>query len=335
VLLGETNADESTLDAELKALKAIDHDRIGTLALKSKLKKDKFLSSDPSIQSEFSRIFASDAVPASEGMAAKLESRLLSSKTVSKEVTLVISSLHSTLNPSGDEEYSDDEASDFLREPQIVDPPTVSNQRGTPEAPEDNCSDSEISSGPSQTNTSTPPPRSHAALGRTSHSPPHSHDAPRTLTTDSVFLPTLSNGFIPGGSDTDWSDGEARVADGPRKNRRGQRARRAIWEKKYGKGAKHLQKRDESGTTHSVLTSRNHFRGPQASPRPRLPGSSKQNSRAEKAEDRSKKHTSHQRQSGAVDDRPLHPSWVAKMRMKEQSSAVILPSQGKRIKFDD
>jgi hypothetical protein len=160
-------------------------------------------------------------------MAAKLESRLLSSKTLSKEVTLVISSLHSALNPSRDEEYSDDEASSFLHEPQIVDPPTVSNQWGTPEASEYNCSDSESSSGLSRTNTSTPPPRFHAALDRASHSPAHSHDALRTLTTDSVFLPTLSNGFIPGGSDTDWSDGEARVADGPRKNRRGQRARRA------------------------------------------------------------------------------------------------------------
>jgi hypothetical protein len=54
-----------------------------------------------------------------------------------------------------------------------------------------------------------------------------SDDASKTLGTESVFLPTLSNGFIPGGSDTDWSDEEAKVADGVRKNRRGQRARRA------------------------------------------------------------------------------------------------------------
>jgi hypothetical protein len=30
----------------------------------------------------------------------------------------------------------------------------------------------------------------------------------------------------------------------------------------------------------------------------------------------------------------LHPSWAAKKAMKEKESIVILPSQGKKIKFD-
>ena len=107
-----------------------------------------------------------------------------------------------------------------------------------------------------------------------------------------------------------------------------------IWEKKYGKGAKHLQRREESGAIHDAHTPRRHSKGPQTNPRPRPPSLSKQNFRANNAEDISK-HTSHQRESRAVDDRPLHPSWVAKMRMKEKSSAVIIPSQGKRIKFDE
>ena len=75
---------------------------------------------------------------------------------------------------------------------------------------------------------------------------------------ESTFLPSLSVGFIRGDSDSEWSDSEAKTTD-IRKNRRGQRARRAyvihfiecksllmmissIWEKKYGKNANHTKK---------------------------------------------------------------------------------------------
>lgn len=45
---------------------------------------------------------------------------------------------------------------------------------------------------------------------------------------ESTFLPSLSVGFIDGHSGSDWSDAEANVADAPiKKNRRGQRARKA------------------------------------------------------------------------------------------------------------
>lgn len=53
--------------------------------------------------------------------------------------------------------------------------------------------------------------------------------AVKTSGVQSTFLPSLSVGFARGGSDdSDWSDGEAGGADiAPRKNRRGQQARRA------------------------------------------------------------------------------------------------------------
>ena len=44
---------------------------------------------------------------------------------------------------------------------------------------------------------------------------------------ESTFLPSLSVGFIRGSDESDWSETEGKVADLPRKNRRGQRARRA------------------------------------------------------------------------------------------------------------
>lgn len=43
----------------------------------------------------------------------------------------------------------------------------------------------------------------------------------------SAFLPSLAVGFTRGDSDSEFSDSEAKLADGSRKNRRGQRARRA------------------------------------------------------------------------------------------------------------
>ena len=169
-------------------------------------------------------------------MAAKLESRLLSSKTLSKEVNMVILSLHSALKPSGDKGESDGGSSSRPDESLLVDFSTT-NQQSAIEASEDDSSDSgdessgstDSASGSSSLQHDTPAPsrKSNSATYRTSHSPLLPDNAPPTRGAESVFLPTLSNGFIPGGSDTDWSDSEARVADGVRKNRRGQRARRA------------------------------------------------------------------------------------------------------------
>lgn len=151
---------------------------------------------------------------------------------------MVVSSLHSALNPSGDEEGDDDDdSSSGFHEPQIVGPSAVGNQPGVPEASGDDSGDSEDDTSgrsdsegrddPFQPSTSTLRKETHSALDRASHSPLRPDNASKILGTESVFLPTLSNGFIPAYSDTDWSDGEAGAADFVRKNRRGQRARRA------------------------------------------------------------------------------------------------------------
>ncbi|KAG5518433.1 hypothetical protein PMAC_002828 [Pneumocystis sp. 'macacae'] len=57
----------------------------------------------------------------------------------------------------------------------------------------------------------------------------------------SIFLPSLSAGYISGTDDETNIESEYQTIDKPRKNRRGQRARRRIWEKKYGENARHLQ----------------------------------------------------------------------------------------------
>ncbi|KAI0518131.1 Bud-site selection protein [Xylaria bambusicola] len=62
---------------------------------------------------------------------------------------------------------------------------------------------------------------------------------PVSFTTgNSAFLPSLMGGYISGSE----SASDVDVAPSAKKNRRGQRARQAIWEKKYGEKAKHHQK---------------------------------------------------------------------------------------------
>lgn len=61
----------------------------------------------------------------------------------------------------------------------------------------------------------------------------------KTNTGSSAFLPTLMGGYI-SNSESEASDLD--IAPSLKKNRRGQRARQAIWEKKYGEKAKHFSK---------------------------------------------------------------------------------------------
>lgn len=65
-----------------------------------------------------------------------------------------------------------------------------------------------------------------------------------------IQLPELMGGYISGGSESEFEEDEVAREQKDntiqRKNRRGQRARRKIWEKKYGKEAKHVQREIET-----------------------------------------------------------------------------------------
>ncbi|KAI9465505.1 hypothetical protein BJY52DRAFT_1244368 [Lactarius psammicola] len=234
--LGKKNTEKLALETELDTLKATDHNQIGVLALKSKLKKDKFLSNEPSIQTAISKLFPPDVTLTSKGVANKLESRLLSSRTLSEAVNGVISSLCSALKPT--EGHGDDVIGESgrIRNLRNVDLPVVDKSRATLEVSEVNSEHSIADRvNPSEADTDDESDNSAESKGDTGSDDnpttgvpiPHLGGAPKAPGANSVFLPTLSNGFIPGGSDTDWSDGEAKASGGVRKNRRGQRARRA------------------------------------------------------------------------------------------------------------
>jgi hypothetical protein len=143
----------------------------------------------------------------------------------------------------------------------------------------------------------------------------------------SSFVPSLSMGGYISGSGSDIED----IDEKPRKNRRGQRARQQIWEKKYGTKAKHMEKQDKNagwdpkrGATDS---SARH-------------GKSKHNSargvsgRDGHREPRNGVPATNGAKPGKVDDnKPMHPSWEAAKKAKEKGTAAVAFA-GKRISFD-
>ena len=147
---------------------------------------------------------------------------------------------------------------------------------------------------------------------------------------EDAFLPSLHTGFIPG---DDWSDAEADYADtggkGPaksqRKNRRGQRERRAIWEKKYGRHANHLKLREKEprkAREHRAPDRPTKRPKPMQAPPPKPP----------RTEDPHPPSSSRVQPAPPPSNAPLHPSWIAKQRAKEAQHAA--KPQGTKVVFD-
>lgn len=168
--------------------------------------------------------------------------------------------------------------------------------------------------------------------------PPKARNDPQkvanTKTTDAKFLPSLMGGYV-SGSESEASDID--VAPTARKNRRGQRARQAIWEKKFKEQAKHLKKqaseRDDGwdlkrGAVDSTL------RTPWKQGI-KTPFSKKSTTANREGEDEiiTYSQPKPQRKPPKKDDEgPLHPSWEAKRRAKEAQQTAAF--QGKRVVFD-
>ncbi|KAI9659650.1 MAG: hypothetical protein M1831_003731 [Alyxoria varia] len=160
-----------------------------------------------------------------------------------------------------------------------------------------------------------------------------------------TFVPSLTMGGY-------WSGGESDISDvdndlQPRKNRRGQRARREIWEKKYGKGAKHLK----TGQGHDQR------QGPRAHQKSRsngvkrdgrdegwdpkrgaqgfdgAPGGNKGNGANAMPVGNNRRARRHDLQTESKPEKK-HPSWEAKQIAKAAEAAKVGTFQGTRITFD-
>jgi hypothetical protein len=141
-----------------------------------------------------------------------------------------------------------------------------------------------------------------------------------------TFLPTLMGGYISG------SESASDIDDAPpRKNRRGQRARQKIWEKRYGESAKHVQKvsRDagwdpkRGAVDPSSQKKLQHKEGRKS----RAAFAPNQKHKTEPADRRKEILVT----GRAKDDGPLHPSWEAAKKAKEKPTPAY---QGKKIVFD-
>ncbi|KAK5661908.1 hypothetical protein OQA88_10017 [Cercophora sp. LCS_1] len=158
---------------------------------------------------------------------------------------------------------------------------------------------------------------------------------PAPSASSSTFLPSLMGGYI-SGSESEASD----IEIAPKRNRRGQRARQALWEKKYKAEAKHLknqQNKRDSGWD----MKRGAVEGEPGKPwkkgvrNPLVTGGNneKLGTNARFSGDTTKEVVKKPVVKKRDDEGPLHPSWEAKKKLKEAQSAGV-PFQGKKIVFD-
>ena len=174
--------------------------------------------------------------------------------------------------------------------------------------------------------------------------PKKSTEAPKSTT----FLPSLMMGGYWSGSESASEEEE----QPRRKNRMGQQARRALWEKKYGARANHVLKEKQKQTKSKGSRGRDSrdsgwdlrkgATDPDDDDGGRGGGRGKWERKGPKFSHRPDKQRNHDtttkqgKGSGAADskgkDRALHPSWEAAKLAKEQATQVSF--QGKKTTFD-
>ncbi|KAJ1717249.1 cellular morphogenesis protein (Bud22) [Aspergillus flavus] len=153
--------------------------------------------------------------------------------------------------------------------------------------------------------------------------------APATSTT---FLPSLTMGGYFSGSESEPENIDEQQPR--RKNRMGQQARRALWEKKYGSGANHVKQQQQQQQKRSRDSGWDMRRGAtdgSEGPRGRRGQGRGPPGRSQHGGDRPQRGPPAQRRK-PEDDKPLHPSWEAAKRAKEQKATAAF--QGKKVTFD-
>ncbi|KAL7622176.1 hypothetical protein AAE478_007679 [Parahypoxylon ruwenzoriense] len=261
---------------------------------------------------------------------------------------------------SSDEDEDEDESDENSSDDELAADSRAHSFRKATSATND--PDISLSSDPSA--SASPPPKK----------PKTAKPVPGKLSAgSSAFLPTLMGGYISGSE----SDASSLSDDGPpRKNRRGQRARQAIWEKKYKDKARHVQQQQrdknargkgardqgwdmrrgavgeddgEGGAGSSGRPWKQGISDPFANQhvhpdRQRQMQSTQTHSMQNRAERRKQNvsardegyHDKPQPKAVAPPKRddtgPLHPSWAAAKKAKEEGQKIAF--QGKKVVFD-
>lgn len=152
--------------------------------------------------------------------------------------------------------------------------------------------------------------------------------------TATTFLPSLTVGGYMSGSESEPEEDD--LLQPVRKNRMGQQARRKLWEKKYGAGAKHLHKEEQNraNSRDSGWDPRRGATGADEGRRGQRGVNPRPQSRTPRiAQDQLPKNPAggQSRNEQIADQKPLHPSWEAARKTKEQKQAAF---EGKKITFD-
>jgi hypothetical protein len=357
--------------------KHIESDRIARIALRAKLKKH-HLSTDLDVMSVMDRHLMTDLDDAhTPGTPAVkvVESRLLSSKVLASETTRVVENLKATFFPTSPD---DDENASVSG---AVESSKGRNEASTLEEMDESSSSSELGSSDRTESGSGSESNAEQVTGLEGSKHESSSDSDETrhrekkdqdshsgtgvqlsakskvpVIAESDSLPSLAVGYARGDSDgTDWSDSEVKPAM-TRKNRRGQRARRAyvlfsfpfnskprdrpmwtdykkrIWEKKYGKHANHMKKQNQVNDSFGKYP---------IQPFDRAREKRVRNSGVSGAAFLAARNPLHADVSRPTplgnfptpQERPLHPSWEAKKKLKEQQHSKVSRVRGKKIKF--
>lgn len=225
---------------------------------------------------------------------------------------------------------------------------TLTSKKTTHKIPDD-VSISSAEEASSISEYSEPESESESPPPTLSKSKPATKDVSKDKPKDTTFLPSLMMGGYWSGSESEPEEDDevAAAATGSkpqRKNRMGQQARRALWEKKFGARAKHIQEQQQQQQQKKGKNNKNSgwdarrgatddndkprwATGANANKRS-YAGSSRNNDAGEK--DTRKENAIAANKKKAYDG--LHPSWEAARKAKQEKAQASF--QGKKITFD-
>ncbi|KKK17460.1 hypothetical protein ARAM_001083 [Aspergillus rambellii] len=170
-------------------------------------------------------------------------------------------------------------------------------------------------------------------------SKPSAQKASSAPATSTTFLPSLTMGGYWSGSESEAEDIDHVEKPAQRKNRMGQQARRALWEKKYGSGANHLKQQKTKGrnSRDNGWDARKGATGDGDRARGGRFGAGRggpvgTGSNLVQRRDNTQRGGFGGADKKPQDDKPLHPSWEAARKAKEQKSTTSF--SGKKVVFD-
>ena len=231
-----------------------DHERIAHLALSSKIRKDKILTSNNAIIAFLASPMFTTTDANNEARHVKVESRLLSSKILAAEAQEAVKRLRAVLEPGRTTKAQinvttmEAENNDQERDEEIDTKVVVDARLGLKSADDDRSNKGDMQKAmlgevldeaddmvdDDGWESGSIDNIEHAASDDEESNSPRQQTRQRLGSLDpsssaaaSTFLPSLSVGYIKGDSDSDIDMSDGETAANGRKNRRGQRARQA------------------------------------------------------------------------------------------------------------